>query len=71
MSLKWGVDWGPGFRIFKCIACEYEWKEKCRDCTSPSISTCPKCYECVSPSQYQMHLEWPVDDHKNLVEKIH
>lgn len=68
-------DWGPGYRFFKCDECGHEWREKCRDWTSPSISTCPKFdddlenhimgvgyYEGGEP-----HYEWPTDGSGNLL----
>lgn len=66
-EMKWGKDWGPGWRYFHCEECGYKFSEKCRDCTSPSGSICKNCHQQVSPVDYEMHLEWPVDAHKNLL----
>lgn len=60
-------DWGPGYRLFICEDCLHEWKEKSRDCTSPSISVCPECNEVVSPYCREPHYEWPTDGHGNLL----
>lgn len=53
----------PGKRFFKCDECNHEWIEPCRDCLSPSGSTCPNedCYSFTSPDDYQKHPEWPTD----------
>lgn len=59
------VDWGPGYRFFKC-ECGHEWKSKSRDCQSPSIEDCEKCHELVSPDGYEEHYEWPTDHSGNL-----
>lgn len=74
--MTWGITWGPGYRFFKCAVCKYEWKEKCRDCTSPSNSRCanpdakPYCAANlkggVTPHGHEMHTEWNTDAHGNL-----
>jgi hypothetical protein len=66
--MHWGVDWGPGWTYFHCEECGNRWSEKSRDCTSPSGSSCKNCAEPCRPKEYEMHLEWPVDPQKNLLE---
>lgn len=56
-----------GYRFFQCIDCGEEWKEKSRDCLSPSNDTCPSCGSDVFPDNYQQHSEWPVDKSGNLL----
>lgn len=72
--MKYKVDWGPGYRNFKCDACGHKWQEISRDCTSFSSEPCPndKCEDSygglVSPSGYEPHYEWPTDSSGNLIE---
>jgi hypothetical protein len=61
------VDWGPGYRMFKCDNCNREWKEPSRDCTSPSGECCPECNEFTSPHEYEEHYEWETDRSGNLI----
>lgn len=66
--MKHLVDWGPGFRFFKCEECGSEWKAKSRDCTSPSGETCIKddCLTFCHPVDYEEHYEWETDGFGNL-----
>jgi len=56
-----------GYRFFHCEDCENYWKEKSRDCESPSDESCPKCGELSHPFNSEKHPEWPVDKSGNLV----
>lgn len=62
-------DWGPGYRFFECEGCEHNWKSKSRDCTSPSIESCPSCFDVSSPTHYEPHYEWPTDKFGNLLKE--
>jgi NAD-dependent SIR2 family protein deacetylase len=66
--MKWGVDWGPGWSYYHCEECGNKFSEKSRDCTSPSGTSCPNCHGFTNPIGNEMHLEWPVDQSKNLIE---
>jgi len=57
----------PGFRFFQCIDCGEEWKEKSRDCLSPSNDTCPSCMADTFPHDNEEHPEWRVDKSGNLI----
>jgi hypothetical protein len=57
----------PGIRFFQCIDCGEEWKEKSRDCHSPSNDTCPSCGSDVFPHDNEEHPEFPVDRSGNLI----
>lgn len=57
----------PGYRTFECAACLNTWKEKTRDCQSPSGENCPRCDEFVSPCEFEPHPEWPTDKSGNLL----
>lgn len=56
-----------GYRFFHCSDCENYWKEKSRDCKSPSDETCPKCGELSHPFNSEEHPEWPIDKSGNLL----
>lgn len=58
-----------GWRYFHCSCCGKKWREKCRDCHSPSQSSCPTCQEYgENPDYFEEHSEWAVDKHGNLLE---
>lgn len=57
----------PGFRMFHCEDCDYGFFLKTRDCYSPSVETCPKCFADIAPYSRQEHPEWPVDKSGNLI----
>lgn len=66
-------DWGPGWRYFDCETCGTMWKEKSRDCTSPSSVPC-KNTECedmygISPFGHVKRYEWPTDKSGNLLDE--
>ena len=44
----------PGWRHFECELCGLAFHQTCRDFESPSLTTCPACYEEVSPKN-----RWP------------
>lgn len=69
MSKEHKKDWGPGYRFFSCEACGTNWKEKSRDCTSPSGEICPDCNEFEHPIDSEPHYEWSTDKHGNLLEE--
>lgn len=59
----------PGSRYFKCHNCNFEWRDKCRDCESPSGEQCYWCDDCfVEPFKFEKHPEWPIDKFGNLME---
>jgi hypothetical protein len=55
----------PGFRFFECPDCENKWREKSRDCHSPSCETC-ECGTDCRPVDYLEVPELPVDKSGNL-----
>ena len=63
--MKHKVDWGPGFRIFKC-ECGHNWKEASRHCESPSVDRCSECSDDIPPYSYEKHYEWETDSYGNL-----
>ena len=65
------VDWGPGYRFFRCEECGRTWKSKSRDCTSPSVESCPsgECMYGVVPCWFEKHYDWPTDGSGNLLEE--
>ena len=74
--MKEKIDWGPGYRLFKCEICGHKWKEKSRDCTSPSSSICPNFNDNIEkhdfnghvvPYDYEKHYEWETDGFGNLI----
>ena len=56
-----------GYRFFHCPECSHHWREKSRDCQSPSGDICPKCGEINHPWDSEKHPEWPVDKSGNLI----
>jgi hypothetical protein len=68
---KHKVDWGPGYRFFKCETCNKEWAEKSRDCMSPSSSACMTCHNPETPTGFEKHFEWETDRFGNLIEDIY
>ena len=65
--MKHKIDWGPGYRLFVCNGCRHQWKEKSRDCQSPSGEQCPNCEdEFVHPHSHEPHYEWPTDGSGNV-----
>jgi hypothetical protein len=73
--MKHKKDWGPGFRLFRCVACGHTWKEVCRDCTSLSSSMCPNIethdthdIHSATPYGHEKHYDWPTDSYGNLIE---
>lgn len=75
---KYKETWGPGYRFFKCFQCGEEWKEKCRDWTTHSSSSCPKMHTVFhqyvpAMGEYmggEPHYEWATDASGNLLEEI-
>jgi len=65
---KHKVTWGPGYRFFECEDCGHQWKERSRDCTSPSLSDCPECHEICYPNGNEKHYEWETDGSGNLLD---
>lgn len=66
--MKHKVDWGPGFRLFRCD-CGHEWKDKSRHCESPSTEGCHKCdNDAIVPYWFERHYEWATDKSGNLLE---
>lgn len=57
----------PGMRHFVCEECGHKYSEATRDCMSPSVETCQKCYTDNQPDTYTMHEEWPTDKSGNLI----
>lgn len=49
-----------GYRLFRC-ECGREWKDKSRDCYSPSGEACEVCGEWISPHRREPHPEWLMD----------
>lgn len=68
--MKYKVNWGPGFRLFKCENCEHTWKEASRHCESMSVGD--MCPECDSDDDhligFERHYEWETDEFCNLIE---
>lgn len=56
----------PGFRFFECPDCDNKWKEKTRDCHSPSCETC-ECGTDCHPVGWSEVRELPVDKSGNLI----
>ena len=56
----------PGFRFFECPDCDNKWKEKTRDCHSPSCETC-ECGTDCHPVDYLEVPELEVDKSGNLI----
>lgn len=56
----------PGFRFFECPDCENKWKEKTRDCHSPSCETCECGTDCY-PIGWSEVRDLPVDKSGNLI----
>lgn len=68
-EMKWGKDWGPGWRYFTCEGCGVSFKESTRDATSPSSSVCAEhCGEVVRPFAFEFVWDMPLDSSKNLLE---
>lgn len=57
----------PGYRFFSCYECGNYWKEKTRDCLSPSGESCSVCREWCSADCYEQHPEWETDISGNLL----
>lgn len=56
-----------GWRYFKCDDCEHMWKEKSRDCHSPSGDNCPRCGDWAFPFNVEPDATIPVDKWGNLI----
>lgn len=56
----------PGIRFFECPDCDNKWREKSRDCHSPSCETCECGIDC-HPVDYLEVPELSVDKSGNLV----
>lgn len=59
----------PGYRFFEC-ECGEKWRNRSRDCATPSIESCEQCYEVSSPTHYEPHPEWPTDKSGNLLREV-
>ena len=56
----------PGIRFFECPDCDNKWREKSRDCHSPSCETC-ECGTDCHPVDYLEVPELEVDKSGNLI----
>ena len=63
---KHKVDWGPGYRFFRC-ECGSNYKRETRDCTSSSGEICILCGEFTYPVEFEKHYYWPTDRSGNLL----
>jgi len=57
----------PGYRTFKCKDCGLNWRERTRDCHTPSLTSCPNFGEVDHPENFgevfpepgqEEHPEW-------------
>jgi len=58
-----------GYRHFECEDCGAKWREKSRDCHSPSGEHCPHCASFCPLDESEERLGWEKDAQGNLIDR--